>query len=378
MASFFSGVGDVSGTGSTGSDGQVGTTAYQQLPPNYAQVLPEYKQLSPVYENVLPKYEQLPPKYEQVSPTSDPSFAKLLEQILNVTPNALPGIEQLTAQGMNSPLLQLVLGPALQRLQAPQAQARQNLTEQTRAAGGLRGSTYGQDMNKLVANQGLQQNDLMSQVIQQVLGTLVSGQLQSQQNSMLPGKSLTELLRTIAPQTLTGPLVTGQTLTGPLITGQNVTGQTITGQTGDSSGWGSIPPSQGLKTPMSSVGGTSPDDRDAQLRGFPNAEAMRFQQMLGASSGGSRTTSSGSVSGGGASSSYTPYLDPLGGGNYGGGSYDLGMGAGTQWLGGTQTSGTFTPAQGGPTYPAPTPEWNPTTGAYQGGYQPETVTEGWW
>ena len=108
----FSGIGDVSGTGSTGSDGRVGTTAYQQLPPNYAQVLPEYKQLSPVYENVLPKYEQLPPKYEQVSPTSDPSFAKLLDQILNVTPTALPGIEQLTAQGMNSPLLQLVLGPA--------------------------------------------------------------------------------------------------------------------------------------------------------------------------------------------------------------------------------------------------------------------------
>ena len=290
--------------------------------------------------------------YKQISPTSDPTFARLLEQIQAITPTALPGIESITQQGMQSPLLQLVLGPAMQRLQAPQAQQRQNLTEQTRAAGGLRGSTYGQDMNKLVANQGLQQNDLMAQVIQQVLGTLISGSLQSQQNSMLPGKSLTDLLRTIAPQTITGS----------------------TGGGGGSSGDG-VTRSAGPQ--LMGGPGTSPADRDAQLRGYPSAEAMWFQQMLGGG-GGSRATGGGGV-GGGTSTPYTPYLDPLGGGS-GGGSYDLGMGAGTQWLNSTPPAGTFTPEQGGPTYPQPTPEWNPVTGAYQGGYQPEyeTVTEGWW
>lgn len=279
--------------------------------------------------------------YQQLSPTSDPTFARLLEQIMQITPTALPGIESITQQGMNSPLLQLVLGPALQRLQAPQAQARQNLTEQTRAAGGLRGSTYGQDMNKLVANQGLQQNDLMAQVIQQVLGTLISGSLQSQQNSMLPGKSLTDVLRTIAPQTVTGSTGAG--------------GEGGGGISGRSS--------------MGGVAGTgvSPEDRDAMLRGFPSAEAMRFQQMLGAGAGTVRPTASPGVSAAAPSTPYTPYLDPLSGGS-GGGWYDIG--AGQNWLQPPQPAST--------TYPTPTPEWNPTTGAYQGGYQPETVMEGWW
>ena len=327
MAGF--GIPGISDNGGGSTSGKVGTTEYKQL-------LPEYK---------------------QVSPTSDPTFAKLLEHILNVTPTALPGIEQLTAQGMNSPLLQLVLGPAMQRLQAPQAQARQNLTEQTRATGGLRGSTYGQDMNKLVANQGLQQNDLMAQVIQQVLGTLISGQLQSQQNSMLPGKSLTDVLRTIAPQTITS--------------------QTVSGQKGSSSsGWENIPPSRGLATPMSSGGSASPEDRDAQLRGFPSAEAMRFQQMLG-SLGGGTSRSSGGISSGSTSTPYTPYLDPLSGG---GSNITFNPVSGRYESVSPSNTGTFTPEQGGPTSPAPMPEWNPVTGAYQGGSLGGTIEpeKPWW
>lgn len=271
-------------------------------------------------------------RYQQVSPTSDPTFARLLEQIQAITPTALPGIEQITAQGMNSPLLQLVLGPALQRLQAPQAQARQNLTEQTRAAGGLRGSTYGQDMNKLVANQGLQQNDLMAQVIQQVLGTLISGQLQSQQNQMLPGKSLTELLRTIAPQTITGS-------TGG----------------GGAGGGGGV-----LSSPrLSDNSSVSPADFDARLRGFPDAASMRFQQMLDASRSSGPGTLPGGISGGGlagggsSGGKSAPYLDPLG--------------------------GPSTPF--GPEAIEPMPLWNPTTGAYQGGTGGGTfdnTEQPWW
>lgn len=284
--------------------------------------------------------------YQQISPTSDPTFAKLLAQIQAITPTALPGINDIVSGGMNSPLLQLVLGPMLQRLQAPQAQARQNLTEQTRAAGGLRGSTYGQDMNKLVANQGQQQNDLMASVLQQVLGQLISGSLQSQQNSMLPTNSLTNLLRTITPQTVTGA-----------------------GATSSSSGWGSIPPSLGLAAPMAGDSGGSSWDQ--------------LQRALYPTGGGATvgvntppTQPGGGIGGAAGTKPYSPYLDPLSGVS-GGGSFDLGMGAGTQWLGGGSPGGTV--------YKPPAPEWNPITGAYQGGYgqaggpvDMPVVTEGWW
>ena len=273
--------------------------------------------------------------YQQVSPTSDPSFAKLLEQIQKITPTKLPGIESIVQGGMNSPLLQLVLGPMLERLQAPQAQARQNLTEQTRAAGGLRGSTYGQDMNKLVQNQALQGNDLMSQVLQQVLGTLVSGSLQSQQNSMLPGKSLTDLLRVITPQ---------------IVSGSNQ----ISGGSGSGGSFGR----SGMGSPTGT--GVSPADRDAQLRGYPDAESMRFQQMLDAnkSGGGGGWGGSGGMTGGGGTAPLnTPYLDPWGGN--GGGTYDLGMGGGSQYLDSAATQQPFQPIEYG--------DWGT-----------ETVTEGWW
>ena len=144
--------------------------------------------------------------FTQVSPLDDPAFADLFKQILASIPGSVPGIESLVSGGMNSPLLQLVLGPALERLKAPQAQQREQFTESARAAGGLRGSTYGGGMNKLMQNQGLQVNDLMSQVIQQVLGTLVQGQLQSQRNQFLPTEARSNLLPRIAPQTIQGSM----------------------------------------------------------------------------------------------------------------------------------------------------------------------------
>lgn len=169
-------------------------------------------------------------RYAQVSPTSDPSFAALLAQILQQTPQRenMTSLQDMITGGMNSPLLQSILGPALQRLQAPQAQQRTNLTEATRAAGGLRSSSYGQNYNKLQEQQGQQQNDLMGQVIQQMLGSLISGQMQEQQNSFLPARSLTELLRTIAPSTVTA-------------------GGGVSGSRG---AWDAMSPSQGLQTPM--------------------------------------------------------------------------------------------------------------------------------
>lgn len=265
--------------------------------------------------------------YAQVSPTSDPSFAALLAQILQQTPQRenMTSLQDMITGGMNSPLLQSILGPALARLQAPQAQQRENLTESTRAAGGLRSSSYGQNYNKLQEQQGQQQNDLMGQVIQQVLSSLISGQMQEQQNSFLPGRSLTELLRTIAPQTVTG-----------------------SGVSGSRGAWDAMSPSQGLQTPMMG-------DSMGPAGGAPPGGSG----WGGNTGGGSRGGGGGSVIGGNqpAPTAQPPqYIDPLGGMG-GGGSYDIG--GGTGWL--------DSPATAQPT--------NPYEHTYT---EIPQVTEGWW
>lgn len=237
--------------------------------------------------------------YAQISPMNDPAFAALFNTTQSLIPQSLPGIDQLISQGMNSPLLQLILGPALQRLQAPQAQQRQNLTESTRAAGGLRGSTYGKDMNTLQNNQALQSNDLMGQVIQQVLGTLVNGQLQSQQNSMLPGKSFTDLLRSIAPSTVTGSNVPPGGANGGL---SDPYGMLSAGQSSPAVGNG-----PGTTNPYSP---------------FYKGDAFTGGAATGVNSGGGGAPSA-------PAPSAIPYLDPFVGGG-GGGSYNIG--AGQQYL----------------------------------------------
>lgn len=164
-----------------------------------------------------------------IAPTSIPELRQLFDLAQGNIPqrNEMASLQDMIMGGMNSPLLELVLGPALQRLQAPQAQQRQNLTETTRAAGGLRGSTYGADMNTLQNNQALQTNDLMAQVIQQMLVPLITGQLTEQRQQFLPAESMTNLLNAARPQIARG-------------------------NTSSVSGWDNIPASMGLATPMQS------------------------------------------------------------------------------------------------------------------------------
>ena len=242
-------------------------------------------------------------EYRQISPMTDPTFANLFNQTQGAIPGAVPGLDSLIQAGMNSPLLQLILGPALERLKAPQAQQREQFTESARSAGGLRGSAYTGGMNKLMQNQGQAQNDLMSQVIQQVLSTLVQGQLQSQQNQFLPARSMTDLLRSITPQTVRG-----------------------SAGGGGGGAWDNIPPSQGLATPM--YGDYKPGNAITQ----PGVGAPY-------NTGGS--------TGAGSNNWFTPtpapppaqYSDPWAnlGGGAGGGWYDIGQGQ--QWLGGLDDYG---------------------------------------
>jgi len=229
--------------------------------------------------------------FRQVSPTGDPAFAELYGQTREAIPRSLPTLETLISGGMESPLLQAILGPAMERLRIPQAQQREQFTEGARAAGGLRGSTYQQNYGNLLNQQALQGNDLMSQIISQVLSTLVGGQLQEQQNSFLPARSMTDLLRTIAPSTITGPV--------------NPSG----GFGGGSGGSGAV------NDPFGILSGPSGADSiwDSIMAGGFNAG-----RGGGMSAGGNDRgwSGPGALAGGGgatapASQPFTPYLDPF-------------------------------------------------------------------
>jgi hypothetical protein len=140
------------------------------------------------------------PQGTMVSPTSNPDFAQLLLNAQQSMPQNLPSLQQIVSQGANSPLMEAILGPALQRLQAPQAQQRQGLLDTFRAAGGQRSGAFGRATTDLAGQQGLQQNDLISSVLAKTLGTLVPGQLQENQQAYNPISALTQILQASRPQ----------------------------------------------------------------------------------------------------------------------------------------------------------------------------------
>ena len=224
---------------------------------------PSYKALYDKIAGVVPTE-----RTTVTSPTVDPTFSRLLGESQAAIPQNLPSLQDIVSQGATSPLLEAIIGPALQRLVAPQAQQMQQLTDITRAAGGLRGSTYGGNVLQLLNEQGLQRNDLMSNIIAKTLGTLVPGQLQENEQAFLPQKALsaltqlarpeitpnkpedalTNLLRTISPEiTQNKPedaLMQLLQLISPRF--QPPSGG---GGGGGGGGWENIPPSMGLATP---------------------------------------------------------------------------------------------------------------------------------
>lgn len=193
-----------------------------------------------------------------VSPTADPTFAAILKQALASMPQNLPTVEQTTSGAANSPLMAAILGPALQRLIQPQADARQGLTDITRAAGGLRDSGYGSNMTKLIGQQGLERNDLLSTVMSKVLAPLLSAQGQQNEQAYNPLKHLIDLLGQSRPVFAPG-------------------GSASSSKSGGS-GWENIPPSQGLNTPMQSDKNTTSTETAAQAaaRNAPSTYAPGY------------------------------------------------------------------------------------------------------
>ena len=146
----------------------------------------------------------LPAGTSVISPLVLPEIMELFKKTQNIIPTQLPSLQSIIQGGMNSPLLEAVMGPMLQRLQQPQAEQRQQLTDMARAAGGLRGSPYSTSYGNLLNTQGQQRNDLMAQVLQQILTPLISGQLQEQKNMFLPANAYTDLIQAVKPTIVGG------------------------------------------------------------------------------------------------------------------------------------------------------------------------------
>ena len=265
--------------------------------------------------------------YELVSPTGIPEIAELAGLAKSSVPTTMPSLQSLIQGGMQSPLLQEILGPMLQRLVAPQAQQRQQLTDAARVAGGLRGGSYMNSYNRLLNQQGLQQNDLMAQILSQTLNPLLQAQLQAQQNLFRPAAAYTDILQALRPDLVRG------------------------GVAGGGGGAGGDISSLGLATPMAS-------DLMGPAGGVSYATGRTAGGGGGASFYDNPANRWGAAGGGGATATPTqPYED----------TYDWGMGGGSGVMYNPVT-GFYESAPGGYN------EW----GAGQWGAPQETVTEGWY
>ena len=129
----------------------------------------------------------------------DPRLGNLFNQIQQVTPTSLPSLDSIVQEGMNSPLMSQIISGALTRAAPNEALARQGVTDAARAAGGLRGTAYGQSVARNEGNILDQRGILTSDIIAKTLQQLISGRLTEQQNSFLPARTLTDLLQAGRP-----------------------------------------------------------------------------------------------------------------------------------------------------------------------------------
>jgi len=141
----------------------------------------------------------MPIGFQSVSPTVVPQQQQLFDRIFGSIPSP-QSFESILQQGIDSPLLRQVLEPALQALIPRETEARQNLTDQFRSAGALRSGAYGAAVPRLEGEIGRSRGNLISQVISQILQSIIGGSLQAQRNAFLPTESLTNLFGANRPQ----------------------------------------------------------------------------------------------------------------------------------------------------------------------------------
>ena len=153
--------------------------------------------------------------YAMVSPTSVPDYSSLLDQVLrsipskapdmpdfqgllqqamNAVPKGMPSFQDVLSQGMSSPLLQSVLGPALQNLLPGEELARRSLMDEFRSAGALGGGAMGVASSRLEGALQGQRGSLISQIISGMLPSIVSGYGQQSQNTLNSSNQLIQAI----------------------------------------------------------------------------------------------------------------------------------------------------------------------------------------
>lgn len=293
---------------------------------------------SGLYDDPFAGGGQLPQEGRASSSTymSQPDVTNPLAASLASLQQSLAGQYQGLLQNPTaSPLYQGQLGPLLQSMVPSEDRARTSLTDTFRAAGGLRSGAYGRSASQL-------EGDILGnrqEAAGKLLGQAFPQLMQALQNPMSQISSLIDALKLSQSQ------------------------GAYTGKQGGFSGgdpWANISPSLGLATPMqgdrmASTGNTNP----FLSYGGSAQTGVNYQAPTQSGASAPTVNNAGSYDllsrllGGGSGVTYNPVT----------GSYESAP---------SSNLGSFTPTQGGAAYPAPTPEWNPTTGAYQGGYQPST------
>lgn len=148
----------------------------------------------------------LPAGTSVVSPTVVPDFRQLLEQALGQIPSRqeLPSFQDILSKGVQSPLLQTILGPALAALAPGEARARTALTDTFRAAGGLRSGAFGREASSLEGDLLGRRGQLISQILSSFLPQVTQGLQNEARQSFLPSEQLLQALNIIRPQAITG------------------------------------------------------------------------------------------------------------------------------------------------------------------------------
>lgn len=154
----------------------------------------------------------LPPigtPYAAVGPTSVPDFSTLLADIFKTLPGqgktpGMPSFQGALDQGMNSPIFQSIIKPALSNLLPGEEMARSALMDEFRSAGGLGSGAMGVASSRLENSLQGQRGNLISQVLSNFLPNLVSGYgLQSKQAMSIPDL-LAQVLGINKPSIVTG------------------------------------------------------------------------------------------------------------------------------------------------------------------------------
>lgn len=142
--------------------------------------------------------------YATVDPSSGQTYSNILGQVQNRLPGPPPSYQDFLSQGVNSPLIQTVMQPALRNLQDQFSLQNQQFNDEFRSAGALGSGAQAVGMGRLAQAQGNAQGNLIAQILTQMLPQISQGLNQQYQNQLAVPGLLASVLGTAKPQVVSG------------------------------------------------------------------------------------------------------------------------------------------------------------------------------